>query len=258
VEIADEVPALRLGDCQVWWADAAVARHAEQPLVTLLDDLEVARWRAFRHDGSQRLYLTGHALARLVLGAHTGIAPRSLRFVARCRRCGDDHGRPRLAEGELEWSLSHSGDQVAVAVVRGTSVGIDIELVRPDGDELPLAALSQRERVVFDRIAEPDRARVFARYWTRKEAVLKATGHGLAFDPALLTMSGPEEPPALIEWAAPDPPSAAPSLVDLRAPAGYEACVAFVGSPATVHDVSGDVVLLRFAESAIQSRPVPQ
>lgn len=38
--------------------------------------------------------------------------------------------------------------------------------------------------------------------WARKEAVLKATGHGLVVDPSQVVVSGPHQPAALVQWKA--------------------------------------------------------
>ncbi len=86
----------------------------------------------------------------------------------------DASGIPRPTAG-VHWSLSHSGRCVA-AVVAPHAVGIDIEEIRDVPDELKNQVASEPEWQL-DQVYDPV---VFFRYWTAKEAVLKATGHGLS------------------------------------------------------------------------------
>ena len=81
---------------------------------------------------------------------------------------------PRPFAGGYCWSISHKRRYVA-AVVSSTPIGIDLEEIMP------------RQNSLFGRVAEKwewDLAEdheweTFFRYWTAKEAVLKATGVGL-------------------------------------------------------------------------------
>lgn len=85
----------------------------------------------------------------------------------------DAAGVPLPSNGFF-WSLSHKERMVA-AVVSPRPVGIDLERLAPVYERL------------YDRIADaaewglaPDRSeRLFYRFWTAKEAVLKAVGKGL-------------------------------------------------------------------------------
>jgi 4'-phosphopantetheinyl transferase len=76
--------------------------------------------------------------------------------------------------------------------------------------------------------------------WARKEAVLKASGHGLAVDPRQVVVSGPEEPAALLQWKGDVPLGTGVQLADvpLTEP-GHVAAVALLSDrPAQVRLVS--------------------
>ncbi len=83
-------------------------------------------------------------------------------------------GRPRPTGG-VYWSLSHTSRCVA-AVVAPHAVGIDIEEIREVPDELKKQVASEPEW----QLAPGYDPELFFRYWTAKEAVLKAAGHGLS------------------------------------------------------------------------------
>ena len=86
----------------------------------------------------------------------------------------DARGVPQPTAG-VYWSLAHSVDCVA-AVVAPCAVGIDLEQVR---DVSPLL----REQVASEaewQLAPDSGPTEFFRYWTAKEAVLKACGDGIS------------------------------------------------------------------------------
>lgn len=83
-------------------------------------------------------------------------------------------GRPHLAGSAADFSLSHAGDLVAVAVGTGYRLGVDVEWFRPVEREAFRRFLLPRE-VDGD---DPDCRRLL-RAWSLREAVLKADGNGL-------------------------------------------------------------------------------
>lgn len=97
-------------------------------------------------------------------------------------------GKPRLAgasrTSDLRFNLSHCRSLVAVAVSTGREVGIDVEPVaRPVPSAMDLATryFTARESAGLAAIADPGaRQRRFLSLWTAKEALIKATGRGLA------------------------------------------------------------------------------
>ncbi|MDG4825216.1 4'-phosphopantetheinyl transferase superfamily protein [Asanoa sp. WMMD1127] len=223
------VPALPPGTCQVWWA-----RPSELPpdVDGLLGADDLARRSRLRRGEDRDRLTTAWALARVVLSHHVGPAARDLRFERTCRHCGGPHGKPRLIEADAPLlSLSHAGDRVAVAVLRGAQVGVDVESLaaRVDIDTVAGSVLSGEEARALARTAADDRRAAFLTYWTRKEAVLKATGDGLRVPMTDLTVSGPGQPPRLRDWTG--APDHRVDLYGLRPGAGYLACLATVDSP---------------------------
>ncbi|WMX45020.1 4'-phosphopantetheinyl transferase superfamily protein [Streptomyces roseicoloratus] len=162
--------------------------------MALLDDAERRVYASFLREPDAALYVTAHALLRLVVGEALGRDPADLVFAA------GPHGKPYLENARVEFSLSHAGERVAVAVTSDTPVGVDVERVPRAGAELPLHVLSPAERAAYDLLPAAGRAGAFTSYWVRKEAVLKATGEGLRVDPARLTVSAADRPAELLGW----------------------------------------------------------
>ncbi len=86
----------------------------------------------------------------------------------------DAHGAP-LPCGGIHWSLSHKSDWVAAVAAR-CPVGIDLERLRPVSEALYIRLAGADEW----RLGQERDEALFLRYWTAKEAVLKAVGQGLA------------------------------------------------------------------------------
>jgi 4'-phosphopantetheinyl transferase len=219
--------------CGIW---SVSPRPGDLDLADVLPDAERERAMRFRFEADRACYVAAHALARLVAGRLTGEAPKLLHFDAVCANCGGPHGKPRVRGTSLEMSISHSGQRVAVAFTWGVPVGVDIEdLVPPRADaSLIERALSAEEQAALAAVAADGHNAAFLRYWTRKEAILKATGYGLAVALQAVTVSAPGQPPRLTAWTADRPLDRPVCLSDLDLGAGHVAAVALLGRPLTI------------------------
>jgi 4'-phosphopantetheinyl transferase len=114
------------------------------------------------------------------------------------------HGKPRVPHTGLGVSISHSGGRVAVACGRGVEVGVDVEAVSrpPDPAALVHNILTDSEAAHLNALGRTDRSLALLTYWTRKEAVLKATGDGLRVPMTSIAVSAPVEWPRLQADAA--------------------------------------------------------
>jgi 4'-phosphopantetheinyl transferase len=141
---------------------------------------------------------------REVLAAYLEASPEAIRIVA------GEHGKPELADGGLRFNLSHSGDVALVAVARERDVGVDVERIDGRRDVLALAerALGADAAAAVRAAPATDRVAVFHRGWTRREAVAKCAGTGLA-------------------TPAPDTPR---QVIDLDVGEGYAAALAVEGA----------------------------
>lgn len=217
-------------DIEVVWRRVST----DPSLAEVLDDRE--RERAARR-GSPARYTTAHALLRTAVAEQVGGTPQAVVFERTCATCGSHrHGKPTVAgHPELSVSLSYAGGLAVVALSRGGEVGVDVEVVDDsDFEGFNAVTLDPSEVPALDRLG-PDRLGVArARVWARKEAVLKASGHGLAVDPRQVVVSGPEEPAALLRWKGDVPLGTGVQLADvpLTEP-GHVAAVALLSDRPT-------------------------
>ncbi|GIJ46294.1 4'-phosphopantetheinyl transferase [Virgisporangium aliadipatigenens] len=204
--------------CTVWWATPEAPHDA---LATLLDPAEKARVEQLRRPADRVRRLLGTAVLRLAAGAATGTAPTAVRIERHCPTCPLPHGKPTLPGTGLHASVSHSGDRIAVALTAAGPVGVDVEQVH----DVDVAALAPTVLHPSERATD---LAGFFRYWTRKEATVKATGDGITLGLHRLHVSAPDTEPALIAY--PDRPGLAAQLRDLAPDPGYAAALAVLST----------------------------
>jgi 4'-phosphopantetheinyl transferase len=114
------------------------------------------------------LYLSRHARRALERSAvKSGIRAGEL--------FKDENGMPLPFDGTF-WSITHKTQYVA-GVVAPTPIGIDIERIRDFSQGLFRKTAADREWSLVN--TEGKSLLTFFRFWTSKEAVLKATGIGI-------------------------------------------------------------------------------
>jgi 4'-phosphopantetheinyl transferase len=170
----------------------------------------------------RRDFLVARGILRSILGAYLGTAPERVR-IARSA-----HGKPFIDEpGAPAFNISHSHVLAVIAVSAGFAVGVDLERVDPLLDVAAIQRwfLSPKEGAHLVAVPPDARTHAFLRLWTRKEAVAKANGGGIAAGFAI---------------AVPLTGGAAPTfdgvrtIVDLDPAPGYVAALAYDAPPATL------------------------
>lgn len=236
------------GDCQVWWARPA---DANPRLVTLLDGDERDRWRALRRLIDRDRFLVGCGLTKLALATYLARSPTEIAILRTCPECGKPHGKPGLAvtwPGQIQFSISHAGDRVVVAFASTTPLGVDVEQVRPEisVDMLTPQVLTPVEAEALGELGDEDRTVGFFVYWTRKEAVAKATGRGLAMPLTSFSVSDPREP-AHVTWTEDPELARQVSLHDLDPGPGHVASLAVIGHCRRIVVRDGSALIARYA-----------
>jgi 4'-phosphopantetheinyl transferase len=204
--------------CQVWWAAPAMARSWHDDLLT---PAERARAAKLVREADRRRLIVGNALLRLALARLLGQKPVIDRS---CPDCGAPHGKPRVVGHDVHVSVSHSGARIAVAITQAAPVGVDVEEITDiSTDELRRMVVAPHERVAMG----------FFEMWARKEAVLKALGHGLRTPMTSITLT-----PQGVEGLD-------CTVTPLDAGKGYAAALAVLtAQPVTVSEVDGSALLL--------------
>jgi len=139
-----------------------------------LDAEDLHRADQYVHPGARRGYLWTRGLLRRLLGRYLQCEPQAIRLASNA------HGKPRLAatredEG-LVFNVSHTDRLAVLGFAQDRALGIDIEKPAPGRDWHRIAdyCLSERERDRWQRTDAAQQGMDFRKYWTAKEALVKA------------------------------------------------------------------------------------
>lgn len=135
---------------------------------SILSDLEILKADKYFQSADRERFITSKYFLRIILSKFLNISPNKLAFDFQ------NNKKPQL--NGIEFNVSHSG-AIILITVSNRPIGIDVELTSKSFDFKSLLDLcfhpDEREHLsITDK-------NTFYTFWTRKEALLKATGEGL-------------------------------------------------------------------------------
>lgn len=172
---------ISLGHVHVWRISLDENAPGMERLLGFLSPDEVVRARRFRFKKDQDRFIAARGTLRCILGFYLDQDPHQISFTYGA------NGKPLLTGSSgshaLRFNLSHSSAIALCAVTVHRDVGIDVECIRPHlaAEQIAAQFFSQKEISSLARLDKKGLRETFFRYWTRKEAVLKATGAGVSF-----------------------------------------------------------------------------
>jgi phosphopantetheinyl transferase len=176
------IPPLLTGEVHIY---ATLLAHCSQwggEQLGVLDASERDRATRFHFEEDRYRFQKTRAALRLLLGDYLAIDPREVEFHE------GPHGKPYLegSQSDLQFNVSHTKGAAVLAFARGFEIGIDIEHARRriDIEGVGRKVFTPIEQASISELGSASGLRQFFRFWTAKEAYLKATGSGLTCDPA--------------------------------------------------------------------------
>lgn len=162
----------------------------------VLNRQEQERADRFKHRESQRNFVICRALVKYLLSLHLNMPLQSLQFET------TSYGKPFLSidQKQVFFNVSHSHEYGAIILSDECEVGIDIEKPRALGDLLALAERffhPKEHQRLLKQTCPLKQKELFYYIWTVKEAILKATGDGIAHKLSIFDVFAPQ--PALID-----------------------------------------------------------
>jgi len=168
-------------DVHIWRAVLDLPSKSVQELKGSLSFDERMKAERFSFVRDKTRFIIARGILRLILACYLGVEPGAIRF------CYEKNGKPRLqnagAKTDIQFNLSHSKGFALYVLTRGHEVGVDIEYLREisEMEQIVEQFFSARERVVFRTLPTSEKKATFFRWWTRKEAFMKAVGEGLSY-----------------------------------------------------------------------------
>ena len=173
-------PQLGGDDIHIWRFPLVNHGDYSQHAALLAED-ESRRAARFLFEKHREHFVIGRAVSRQILSLYLDIPPEKIDFAY------ENLGKPRFRDETLfktfRFNVSNSHDQGLLAITLGTEIGVDLERIRPMSDMLGLAKryFAEAETARLFALPEEEQPAAFFRYWTRKEAYLKAVGKGLTY-----------------------------------------------------------------------------
>ncbi|MDI1232598.1 MAG: 4'-phosphopantetheinyl transferase superfamily protein [Methylobacter sp.] len=167
---------LNIDTIEIWHGNIVADDEHYQSCWRVLDAAEQAQAEKFKHDWLRKRYVEVHGRLRNVLAQTLNLPPEKISIKKA------EHGKPYLADNpELVFNLSHSANTMVIAVGWNCQLGVDVECCKPRAS---LAALvdkcfAEEEIAYWNQLPEAQKTVEFYRFWTRKEAFVKATGRGI-------------------------------------------------------------------------------
>jgi 4'-phosphopantetheinyl transferase len=191
----------------IWWTHIDNPPIKPATLETFLSQQEKEKLNRLINPAVKSRFIVSKGLLRYILSNYLTQDPKSFEFST------GEHGKPFLSSGQqkytkknigdrhlpvpnknLHFNVSHSGN-IAIFGFSHEPLGIDIEEMRKkvDFEGIMHRYFSAKEISSWKQHSAPSKLESFFLGWTRKEAILKATGIGIAglnkveisFDPAL-------------------------------------------------------------------------
>jgi len=160
-------------DCQVFLTRFSAHEKEMSTYEAWLSDEEKARMAQKVSRALQVQCLLSFALRRKFLSEALSCSPSSLQFGM------TEKEKPFLLSQRVHFNVSHSDDYWAIAIDFFSPVGIDVEWTKRPVEALSLAErfFNPTENEMLKQAADP--LPLFWKFWTAKEALLKASGEGI-------------------------------------------------------------------------------
>lgn len=162
---------------ELWHGNIVAGDEHYQRYRRVLDEAEQAHAGRIKNELLQKRYVNVHGRLRNILAHILNESPEKIRIKKA------EHGKPYLADNpELAFNLSHSLNTMVIAVGWNCQLGIDIEVCkqRDNFSALVDKYFAEEEAAYWNQLPEAQKNREFYRFWTRKEAFVKAAGQGMA------------------------------------------------------------------------------
>lgn len=170
------------GHVDVWYCftDDARLNSKLARYEAMLSPAEQQQYQLLMHGSNDRDYLVSRALLRTVLSEYCNLAPEDISF------CVNAYGKPELSNSEelglIQFNTAHTSGLTVCVVTRETDIGVDVESPAENRGILNMADdyFSASELQSLNSRADDQQLDYFYRYWTLKEAYIKARGEGLS------------------------------------------------------------------------------
>lgn len=172
------MPQLILHQPHIWCVPLQAEQKQLQQWWRLLSPDEQKKAERYHFEKNTRQYIQTRGILRELLGEYLDSPPKSIEFGY------NEYDKPTLkSKNKLKFNVSHSGEMALLAFNWEDEIGVDIEdsTREIEIDVVAKHFFSPNEVNTLLALPLSEQQPTFFNCWTRKEAIIKALGTGLAF-----------------------------------------------------------------------------
>lgn len=179
---------LHPGQLHIWFLTVKESSLIQEAWSFLYSE-EVSRATELTKEKSKKYYIVSYGIRRKLLSHYLGISPDALIFQTNA------HGKPSLnynamvqektsfsTDIPVHFNISHSGEYAVFLFSLDSPVGIDIQQMYPSSykEKIIKRMFHPDEQILFSTLTQEENTNLFYRFWTIREAFLKALGYGFS------------------------------------------------------------------------------
>lgn len=144
--------------------------------VTVLSDSERSRAERYHFVKDKNRFIICRTLLKFLLAEHIGLDIDKILIDV------DSNKKPYISSHpSVFFNVSHSGDYAIIAIAK-SPVGVDVEYVNTNFDYEEILPTTFNHLEIDEIRNSKDKHLTFYKFWTRKEAIVKAIGKGIDDD----------------------------------------------------------------------------
>jgi 4'-phosphopantetheinyl transferase len=168
---------IKQGVVHIWKADLNDYDNKLEKFENIIDEEEKEKACRLKSIIKRRCFIASRGILRLLLSEYIGIDPENIKF-----RYNLD-GKPEILCNlmNLQFNISHSENIALFAFAMDSPIGVDIEKLDKEVkfNDIALRYYSTEEYKTITELPKEKGLEQFFKYWTRKEAYIKARGKGI-------------------------------------------------------------------------------
>lgn len=167
-------------DIHLWKQHLKVSDSEVNRYFKILNHEEKIKAKKFLFEKHKRRFIVARGTLKIILGRYLHIPASTIEFTYSSK--GKPRLKNKLGENRLQFNLSHSHELAIYGVTCNHVIGVDLEYIRPmlEAKKLAKRFFCSQEYNHISLLTSPDLEKTFFKFWTAKEAYLKATGEGIA------------------------------------------------------------------------------
>jgi 4'-phosphopantetheinyl transferase len=162
-------------DVDIWHINIPSFINHISKFKILLNDDEMDRAQRYRQEKDRNRFLIARGTLRIILSKYLRLPSNAIQIAIGKNKKPFVHSSDAIS---LHYNTTHSGDLILIAISR-TALGIDIEKINSDFAYADILQSNFTDNEIRFMNSGKNQPNHFYTLWTRKEALVKATGKGM-------------------------------------------------------------------------------